>query len=104
MSECTVTSGSEAAASFLGRVRSLSAAHLFSHSESDVVGTSSVINYCTLVTQLQAHEIQSTPASITGSMLVYQAAGLQWLLKAHDSGRNVLLADQMGMGKTLQVD
>lgn len=37
-----------------------------------------------------------------GLMKDYQIAGLNWLIKLYDCGINGILADQMGLGKTLQ--
>lgn len=44
----------------------------------------------------------SPPFVKNGEMKDYQLAGLNWLIKLYDCGINGILADQMGLGKTLQ--
>lgn len=43
------------------------------------------------------------PANIKGGELRgYQLDGLNWLYKLHEAKLNGILADQMGLGKTIQ--
>ena len=39
----------------------------------------------------------------TGSLRDYQTKGVRWLLSLHMNGLNGILADQMGLGKTVRV-
>jgi non-specific serine/threonine protein kinase len=46
---------------------------------------------------------QSLPEKLTGELLPYQKAGLDWLHFLHEYGFGGCLADDMGLGKTVQV-
>lgn len=38
---------------------------------------------------------------ISGDMRTYQLKGVKWLMSLHQNGLNGILADQMGLGKTV---
>lgn len=38
---------------------------------------------------------------IVGEMRTYQLKGVKWLMSLHQNGLNGILADQMGLGKTV---
>lgn len=39
---------------------------------------------------------------IKGDMRTYQLMGVKWLISAYNNGLNGILADQMGLGKTVR--
>ena len=46
---------------------------------------------------------QDLPAGLIADLYPYQETGFQWLSRIADEGLGCILADQMGLGKTLQV-
>ncbi|KAJ2737270.1 hypothetical protein H4R23_001863, partial [Coemansia sp. Cherry 401B] len=55
------------------------------------------------VRRAQATEYAAQPAFVAGGALKpYQLQGAQWLLRRWLQGRSAVLADEMGMGKTIQ--
>ncbi|TPX43200.1 hypothetical protein SeMB42_g04828 [Synchytrium endobioticum] len=43
-----------------------------------------------------------TPAGVTCELMEHQVVGLAWLSKMEKEGKGMILADEMGMGKTIQ--
>lgn len=51
------------------------------------------------------YPFQSTPHYITSDvhqMMEFQICGLNWLIALYKQGKNAVLADDMGLGKSLQ--
>ena len=42
------------------------------------------------------------PGIFRGQLSSYQITGMQWLVNLHDGGTNGILADELGLGKTVQ--
>ncbi len=48
------------------------------------------------------HNLTRSPPHLTGTLLPFQLDGVNWLRAAHHVRQNVILADDMGSGKTIQ--
>lgn len=48
--------------------------------------------------------LQTLIPLIEGELRDYQLAGVTWLISLYQNGLNGILADQMGLGKTVSVD
>ena len=45
---------------------------------------------------------QDYPDFLTGELRAYQKKGIEWLINLYHNGINGILADQMGLGKTVR--
>lgn len=52
--------------------------------------------------RLKKKQLELAPLLTGGTLKVYQIKGVQWMISLFQNGLNGILADQMGLGKTVQ--